>query len=205
MSAVDWSTALGALAPVITGASATDRVLGVEIREWLSALGSRYATVYSDAADAAKLSSATLTASEIAAWEVSAETVHDQADAAARYVEDLLGEPGAALVFNPAEPDGVCGRLTEAARRAERAGLHADAALLLRHHGAVLAARDAKPSGFVAVAPYDGGAGFVPPASTAGRAPAIADMHVNTVRDLETALVAQVAYALEWIALVAYA
>ena len=198
MTAVSWAPTLAAVDAALVSASGTDLDIGTGIRAWLNAFGSRYDALYTAAADAAKASSVTLTAAALATWSTETEALHVQADEAARYVLDLYGTPPSALAFDAAHPDAVCSRLYDAERVAKSNGNTAVAPTLAEHFRVMVEARNAKPSGFVAVAPYDAPCIVAPVPYQIGRAPEAPP--TNTLRDLETALSAQVAHAATWVA-----
>lgn len=203
MAAVVWAPTLADVDAALASATRTDLDTGVAIRAWLDAFGSRYDVLYTAAAAAAKASSATLTAAALAAWTTDASAKHTQADEAARYVLDLYGTPPSPLTFDAAHPDAVTGRLYDAIRVAKANGNSDVQASLAAHQRAMVAARNAKPSAPVEVSPYDDPCNLAPAPFAEGLAPGI-ERRPSTLRELEAALSAQVAFAATWVAQVAY-
>jgi hypothetical protein len=68
MAAVVWAPTLASIDAALATATATDLAIGTPIRAWLYTIGTRYDTLYTAEADAAKASSATQTAAALATW-----------------------------------------------------------------------------------------------------------------------------------------
>jgi hypothetical protein len=107
------------------------------------------------------------------------------------------------LGFDPATPDAVLGRIYDAEQAAKANGNEDVLPTLAAHARAIVEARNAKPSGPVLRAPYDDACFLAPVAHATGIAPSIA-RRPSTLRELEAALSAQVAFAATWVAQVAY-
>lgn len=90
MSAVDWAATVTLLDAALASAVGVDLELGTPIRAELAALGALYAVAYDSAADDAK-----------DVWLARAESAHDEADEAARYLLSLVDDAPTALTFDP--------------------------------------------------------------------------------------------------------
>lgn len=209
MAAVVWIPTYSAAVAQLALSSGVEAEIGAPLKTRLRVLGLKYDALYTAAVDTAKASSVTLTAAALAAWESTTTVLHEQADEAARYVEDLIGTAGAPLAFTSASDRAIQDRISQAIRRAREDGNVAAAFLenLLTFSAALRTAYAARPAGYVEAHPYDAGedpfaVGDVP---LRGRTIALSNGETfGTVRALETALVAVIATTAAWTAQAAF-
>lgn len=196
MAAIDWSTTVAALDAALVSAVGVDLELGQGIRAELAALGAKYDGEFTSAADTAKT-----------AWLAAAESAHDEADEAARFVivpifvaahadDDPVPDPPAALTFDAYDSTAIVARCREAEKASTGFTLEA-----VQEHREAVEELFKLPNAATlqAFVPYWGG--FVV-TDLGGGATRYAP-HVS-VRKTELALVALIADATDWLALVAY-
>lgn len=205
MAAVDWSTTVTALDAAIAGAVGVDLELGQDIRAELAALGAVYDGQFTAAADTAKT-----------AWLAAATSAHDEADEAALYALTLLEEPPApfpsALTFDAYDNAAIVARC----RASEKAATGFVLEAIEAHREAVEELfRLPNAATLAAFVPYWGGSTSERVKTygmdSLGEGSVMVGLRwtvVSTthppVRETELAIVALIADATDWLALVAY-